>query len=349
MPVARLIRERTVGETRWVALDGRGAAAALYLERSSDAARAVIGARLAAHVRKADAALGGAFVDLGPKGEAFVRLKPDVRLAEGAAVVVGVVAEARRGKLARVRIADETAPALEGVEAWRASLKGGAAAMVEDRAAGDGEVEAAYEDALSARVTLRGGGRLQAERTEALVAADIDTAGRAVKGSRAEAARAINVEAAGELARQMLLRGWGGLAVLDCVAPVDKAAGGQIRAAFLDTFKDLSARQVKALAPSEFGLMEISADWQLTPLGERLLDAGAAPTPETLALNGLRQLEADARANRMARLQLTLPAAAHGWLVASGLDAGGQLAQTYGGRLTIQPGATLMPEVKPAP
>jgi ribonuclease E len=348
MPVARLLRERTVGESRWVALDGRGAAAALYLERSSDAARAVIGARLAARVRKADAALGGAFVDLGAKGEAFVRLKPEVRLAEGAAVVVDVVAEARRGKLARVRMADEAASAPEGVEAWRASLKGGAAAAVEDRAAGDSEVQAAFEEAQSARVSLRGGGRLQAERTEALVAADIDTAGRAVKGSRAEAARAINIEAAEELARQMLLRGWGGLAVLDCVAPVDKAAGGLIRAAFLDTFKDLSARQVKALAPSDFGLMEISADWQTAPLGERMLDAGGLPTPETLALSGLRMLEADARASRMARLQLTLPATAHSWLVASGLDAAGQLAQTYGGRLTILAGANLMPEVKPA-
>jgi ribonuclease E len=348
MPIVRLLRERTVGETRWVALDGRGAAAALYLERSSDAARAVIGARLAAHVRKADAALGGAFMDLGPRGEAFVRLKPDVRLAEGAAVVIDVVAEARRGKLARVRIADEAAPALEGVEAWRASLKGGAAAPVEDRAAGDAEIAAAFDDALAPAVTLRGGGRMQAERTEALVAADIDTAGRAAKGSRAEAARAINIEAAGELARQILLRGWGGLAVLDCVAPVDKAAGGQIRAAFLETFKDVSARQVKALAPSEFGLMEISADWQITPLSERMLDAGG-PSPETLALSGLRQLEADARAGRMARLQLTLPAAAHSWLVASGLDAGGQLAQTYGGRLVIQPGPNPLPEVKPAP
>lgn len=342
MPVARLLRERTVGETRWAALDGRGAAVALYLERSSDTGRAVIGARLAGHVRKADAALGGAFVDLGPKGEAFVRLKPDVRLAEGAAVTVEVVAEARRGKLARVRIADEAAPALEGVAAWRASLKGGASAPVEDRAAGDGEVQAAFEDALAARVTLRGGGRMQAERTEALVAADIDTAGRAIKGSRAEAARAINTEAAAELARQILLRGWGGLAVLDCVAPVDKAAGGAVRMAFLDAFKDVSARQVKALAPSEFGLMEISADWQLTPLDERM--AG----PEALALEGLRQLEAAARASRMARLQLTLPEAAHGWLVASGLGAEGQLAQTYGGRLVILPGPNPLPEVKPA-
>ena len=344
MPVARLLRERTVGETRWAALDGRDVPVALYLERASDAGRAVIGERISARVRKGDAALGGAFVDLGPKGEAFVRLKPDVRLAEGAAVTVEVVAEARRGKLARVRMADETAaPGLAGVEAWRASLKGGAAAPVDDRAAGDADIQAAFEDALAPHVTLRGGGRLQAERTEALVAADIDTAGRAAKGSRAAAAQAINTEAAAELARQMLLRGWGGLAVLDCVSPVDKAAGGAVRAAFLETFKDMSARQVKALAPSEFGLMEISADWQLTPLEERT--AG----PEALALSGLRLLEAEARVSRMARLELTLPEAAHSWLATSGLGADGQLSQTYGGRLVILPGPKSLPEVKPAP
>jgi len=348
MPVTKLLREQTVGETRWVALDGRGAAAALYLERSSDMARAVIGARLAAHVRKVDAALGGAFVALGTQGDAFLRLKPEARLAEGAAVTVDVVAEARRGKLPRVRMADEAA-ATAGVEAWRTSLNGGAQAPVEDRAAGDDDVKAAFEDALSPLVTLRGGGRMQVERTEALVAADIDTAGRAVKGSRAEAARAINIEAAAELARQILLRGWGGLALLDCVAPADKAAGGQIRAAFLEAFRDISARQVKALAPSPFGLMEISADWQIAPLGDRMLDAGGQPTPETMSLNGLRLLEAEARASRMGRLCLTLPAAAHSWLAASGLDAEGQLAQIYGGRLVIQPSPTSLPEVKPAP
>lgn len=342
MPVSRLLREQTIGETRWVALDARDVPVSLYLERASDAARAVIGERLSARVRRMDAGPGGAFVDLGRKGEGFLRLKADTKLTEGALVDVDVSAEARQGKLARVRMAGAE-PSLSGVACWRASLEGGVEAPVEERAAGDSEIQSAFEDALAASVTLRGGGRMQVERTEALIAADIDTAGRTARGSRAAGALAINVEAAAELARQIHLRGWGGLAVLDCIAPLDAAAGGKVRAAFLEAFRAISRRQVKALAPSAFGLMEISADWQVSPLGERM--AG----PEGAALEGLRRLEAAARAERMARLQLTLPEAAQAWLLASGLDAEGKLAQTYGARLVIRPAQTETPDVTPAP
>jgi len=344
MPIAKLLREQTIGETRWVALDGRGEAAALYLERAhEDARRAVIGERLGAQVRKLDAGAGGAFVSLGAKGEGFLRLKPGETFAEGAAVVVEVAAEARRGKLARVRLAGEGDAPASGVAGWRASLNGGAAAAVEDRAAGDSEIGAAFDEALSASAVLRGGGRLQSERTEALIAADIDTAGRNARGGKAAAALAINLEAAGTLARQMLLRGWGGLAVLDCVAPVDKDAGGRIRAAFLEAFREISGRQVKALAPSPFGLMEISADWQVTPLAERMQDG-----PQRVALDGLRQLEAAARAQRMGRLSLALPPPALAWLAQSGLSAEARLAQTYGARLEIVTGQNGAAEVKPA-
>ncbi|MGA1344308.1 MAG: hypothetical protein ACO33A_15000, partial [Hyphomonas sp.] len=104
MPIAKLLREQTIGETRWVALDNHGQAAALYLERvHEDARRAVIGERLGAHIRKLDAGAGGAFVSLGAKGEGYLRLKAGETFAEGAAVAVEVAAEARRGKLARVR------------------------------------------------------------------------------------------------------------------------------------------------------------------------------------------------------------------------------------------------------
>ena len=345
MPIAKLLREQTIGETRWVALDDRGEAAALYLERAhEDARRAVIGERLGAHIRKLDAGSGGAFVSLGAKGEGYLRLKAGETFAEGAALTVEVAAEARRGKLARVRTAHEGGAPASGVAAWRASLTGGAAAGVEARAAGDAEVGAAFDEALSAAVTLRGGGRLQAERTEALVAADIDTAGRNARGGKAAAALAINLEAAGALARQILLRGWGGLAVLDCVAPVDTGAGGQIRAAFLKAFREISGRQVKALAPSPLGLMEISADWQVTPLAERRADG-----PQTAALDWLRQLEAAARAQRMGRLILALPPAALAWLAQSGLGAEAQLAQTYGARLEIVTGQAGAAQVKPGP
>src|SRR3990167_4468800 len=302
MPITSLLRERTIGETRWVALDASGAAVALYLERVSDAGRAVIGEQMAARVRRLDAALGGAFVDLWTKGEAFLRLAPDEALTEGAAVDVEVSAEARRGKLARVVRADAGAPAVSGAPAWRTLLNGGAAARIEDCAAGNAEVQAAFDDALAARVGLRGGGRLQVERTEALGGADVDTAGRAARGGRAANALAVNVEAAAELARQIHLRGWGGLAVLDCVGAPGKDAGAKVRAAFLEAFRAISARQVKALAPSAFGLMEISADWKTAPLSERLLDTDGRATPETLALDGLRRLEAAGRAGRMKRI-----------------------------------------------
>ncbi len=348
MPVDRLLREQTLGETRWAALDGDGMPVALFVERAHEAVRRPsFGERLTGRVRKLDAATGGAFIDLGAKGDGFLRLKAGETYAEGAAIDVDVVAEGRRNKVPRLRLAGPDAAGLNAADLWRASLSGGAAARVEDRPAGDAEVHAAFEDALAAAVPLRGGGRLRIEPTEALTAADIDTAGRAARGGRAAAALAINVEAAGMLARQIHLRGLGGLVVLDCVAPIEKAAGEQVRAAFLAAFRDISARQVKALVPSVFGLMEISADWQLTPLRDRLLGADGEPTPETTALGGLRALEAAARTNRMGRLRLTLPAPAFAWLAGSGLNAEGELAKTYGARLAIAAGASAKPEVRP--
>ncbi|MBA3070227.1 MAG: hypothetical protein FP825_17335 [Hyphomonas sp.] len=350
MPVARLLREQTIGETRWAALDTRGQPVALYLDRPHETVRrAVAGDRLDARIRKLDAALGGAFVDLGAKGEAFLRFRSGEALSEGAAAVVEVAAEARRGKLPRVRLASAAAPATRGADRWRTCLNAAAGLTVDDRPAGDAEVQAAFDDALAPALTLPGGGRLQVERTEALIAADIDTSGRTARGDRAAGALALNLDAAAALARQIHLRGWGGLAVLDCVAPVGKAAGARIRSAFLEAFRDISDRQVKALPPSAFGLMEISADWLLTPLAERLLGAAGRPSPETLALDGLRQLEAGARANRMGRLQLTLPGEAFAWLQTSGLDADTLLAQTYGARLVIQPGPNTAPDVRPVP
>jgi len=346
MPVTRLLREATLGEVRWAALDSGGRPVALYLERASDLRRAVIGERMTARVRRRDTAMGGVFVDLGAKGDAFLRLKAGETLDEGARVAVDVAAEARGNKLARVRLADTQSAEVHGPARWAAQLAGGAAAPIDDRRPGDVEIQAAFDDALAEGVTLDGGGRLHLQRTEALIAADIDTAGRAPRASRAASALAVNLAAAAELARQILLRGWGGLAVLDCVAPLDRAAGGRVRAAFLETFGALSDRQVKALDPSAFGLMEISADWSLRPLSERLLDPGGRPSPETLALDGLRQLEARAQEARMGRLELRLPAAAFGWLAASGLDAPGQLAERYGARLSILPGDADTPDVK---
>lgn len=340
MAIARLLRELSIGETRWVALDDGGRPVALYLERESDATRrAVIGEQLQARARKTEIGLRGVFMDLGAKGEAFMRLGTPYRFSEGSAQRVEVAAEARRGKLARVTM-KASDPPMSGVARWRTMLVDGASAPVEDRPAGDADVEAVFEEALSATVPLTGGGAMHLARTEALIAADIDTGNRPVRAGRQEAALAVNLAAAQELARQVHLRSWGGLMVLDCVARMEGAAGSDVRKALFRAWQEISTRQMKALTPSVFGLMEISADWQTTPLEDRLADGD-----ETPALAGLRQLDVAARQERMKRLTLTLPRPAFDWLARSGLGAQERLAAKYGARLTIATGAGDVPEV----
>lgn len=342
MAIARLLREQTVGETRWLALDSGDRPAALYLERASNTA--VLGARLEGRIGKTEPGAGGTFITLSGTMSAFLRTRSgQIRTvsdapipSEGAEVTVEVVAEARAGKLARVKlVAPGAGPATSGADAWRVHLRGAGTAPVEDVSPGDTIVSAAFEDALRPEVTLPGGGQMHIERTRALTAADIDSAGRALKGSAGARALSLNREAAGELARQMLLRGLGGLVVLDCVSPIAGDGGAKIRAAFAEAWNELTSRQSKALAPSALGLMEVAADWWITPLAERMLDAAGAPTPETVALEGLRQLEKAAQQARMARLTLALPQMAHDWVAASRLDAPALLSAKYGARLSI--------------
>ncbi|MBY9067537.1 ribonuclease E/G [Hyphomonas sp. WL0036] len=347
MPIARLLREQTIGETRWLALDTDGRPAATYLERASNTA--AFGARLEGRIGKTDPGAGGTFVLLSGSDSVFLRTNRDSLVpSEGSLVTVEVVSEARAGKLPRVKLtAPDTAPAPSGADAWRRFLNGGETAPVEDVNAGAPVVSAAFEDALNPDVTLPGGGVMHIDRTRALTAADIDSAGRAMKGSAGARALSLNREAAGELARQILLRGLGGLFVLDCVAPVAGDGGTRIRAAFQDTWSGLTTRHTKALAVSQLGLMEASTGWWITPLAERMLDVSGAPTPETTALEGLRQLEKAASHDRMGRLKLALPEAAHAWLAASGLEAQARLAERYGARLSIGVHARAGFEVSP--
>lgn len=347
MTIGRILRERTVGETRWLALDAQGQAAALYLERTGR--RLMLGQRVAARVGRTEAGAGGTFLDIPGQAGAFLRTKSDMKVApEGSAVTAEIIAEARGEKLARaVLVSADTTPGPSGAEAWRAALAGGETAPVEDVEAGAPVIAAAFADALTADVTLAGGGRLRIDRTRALTAADIDSAGRAAKGSAAARALSLNRAAAGALARQMLARGLGGLVVLDCVAPLTKETGAKVRETFLESWQVLTRRSARVLAPSPLGLMEISADWWITPLAERMLDERGAPTPETLALEGLRLLERAAQQDRMGRLALALPEAAHAWLAASGLDAEAALGAKYGARLKIGVHARPGPDVSP--
>jgi len=347
MKFARFLRETTLGETRWAALDSGNSPLALYLERPTK--KVTLGARLEGRIGKTEPGAGGTFIDIPGQQGAFLRTNPDTSVpSEGSLVWLDVVAEARSGKLARVRLAPAGAPpAPSGAAAWRAGLRAEPSTPIEDVPAGDKLMAAAFEDALNPDVTLPGGGRLRIERTRALTAADIDSAGRAIKGSAGARALSLNREAAEMLARQILIRGLGGLFILDCVSPLTKETSGKVREAFLSAWAGFTARPARVLVPSALGLMELSTEWRVTPLAEMMLEEAGSPVAEALALAGVRQLEAEAQRARMARLTLALPEAAFAWLGASGLDAEAQLAAKYGARLTIRVHAGAGPEVSP--
>lgn len=347
MAIKRLLVEACVGETRAAAFDEADRAVALWLARWSDGAvRPRLGDIREARLRKFDPGLGGAFADFaGKSGEAFVRIPPGLGLSEGQAVRLRIEAEAREGKLPRASVIREAELHRADFDDWLARLPGGAGAAVDMAQPGAIEIADAFESALSPLAQIPGGGRMRLERAAALYAADIDTAGRAHRGSAASRALQVNTAAAAELARQCSLRSLGGLIVLDCIAPLNREAGGKVREAFVTAWRRISPRSAKVQPPSPFGLMEISIAWGETPLAERLLDGSGNPTAETVCLSGLRALQKALGERTMDQLTLRLPFTAHAWMAASGLDLAGALVEKHGPRFDITAADVKSPEV----
>ena len=331
MTIDRLALEESVAQTRAVAFSG-ALPVALFTHSPLLAPRLTQGSVLPARLRTRDET-GGAFLETETGEDLFLKSAPPAEVSLGSALQVQVIAEARTGKAARVRLWRERhgPPPASPLETWRAGLPGAQDHGWETAASA--EIDAAFDEALSPLVTLPGGGRLQIARTPALTAVDVDTAGRPRSGKPRAHALTVNKEAAAETARQLALRGIGGLAVIDCIAPLSPETGKAVKAAFLATFRAICARKAEALAPSPFGLMEAQLAWGPAPLEDLL--AGAHAT----ALAGLRQLEREARASPGDRLHLDLPPAAYE-TVKSALPAlHGALAARYGARLEVRCGA----------
>lgn len=289
------------GERRVVVtLDGRPER--LFVERQDDASGQRLGARAVARLRRIDRTLATAFLDLGGAAEAILPLVGAARaLAEGAAVEVEIVTEARRGKGAIVRLIGpaEGAPRLLSagptLEQCLASFAPGQAVVAgaEAREAAD----EAEEAVLAVDHALPGGGSIAIEPTRALTAVDVDMG--AAAGEARRAARRTNLTAIAEAARLLRLKALGGLVIIDLVgtghdgAALAAAAAG----AFAPDQPGVSIGPV-----SRFGLLQLALPRRYRPVGEILNDSDGAPSATTTALRLLRSLERAGRADGGARL-----------------------------------------------
>jgi len=298
LAIARIYLHEAIGETRAAALDRHGRAVGLFHDRWAErGVRLRWGQVLQGTINKLSPHDGGAFIRLENGQEGFLAGRDLTGLVEGAKRLWRVTAEARRGKLAKLAsVADqETAPEDErALDMWKASLPGANELAFETGDEAPQIISDAFEDALNSVAPLQGGGRLQITPTPALVAIDVDTLGRNDKGRASARAKAVGLVAAEEAARQAAVRGLGGALVLDCISPLARRDGPELKQRFVQTFRACSGRRVECLLPSPFGLMESVLEWRMQPLHEAYFEAEGNPLALAELLEGLRRVEGEA-------------------------------------------------------
>ncbi|MCF8878626.1 ribonuclease E/G [Hyphobacterium sp. SN044] len=340
--------EDAIGETR-VALADNGRVVELHIERWSEAGlRARAGALYLGRIRTIDARLNAAFVDLGV-GEAgflpFGKAGRPAGLHEGAAIPVRVTREAHAGKgptLAREegefsadapRLLEDAAPLAERVAARFQDAEARWADEVRI------DIAEAIDEALSREVAIPGGGRLIIEPTAALTAIDVDMAGRqgqnGALGAAEKIAADLNRSAAKEAARQIRLRGLGGVIAIDFVHMRDRKIRLGVEQVLKAAVKHDPAR-IDIAPISPFGIVELARQRTGRSLSELLNGPGGQPSDETLALNAIRRLESEGRSDRRRQLKLRVSPAIAAWLDAEHIAWRDALTQRIGPRFALE-------------
>jgi len=296
-----LYLDRAPGESRGV-ITLNGLPERLLIVRTDDPPAQAVGARSIARVRRIERSLASAFLDIGEGPEAILPLTGAAKpLAEGAAVEIEIVAQARRGKGAVARLIGpaEGAPRIlspgpsliDRLAAFAPSH-----AIVEGAEARD-VADAAEDAALAIEHALPGGGSITIEPTRALTAIDVDLG--AAGGDARQAARRTNLTAISEAARLLRLKSLGGLIIFDLIgANHDGAALTKaLAAAFEPDQPGVSIGPV-----SRFGVLQLIVPRRATPVADLLCGDDGLASATTTALRMLRGIEREGRADGGARL-----------------------------------------------
>jgi Ribonuclease G/E len=334
MSERRLYIDSGVGESRGVVtLDGRPER--LIIRRDGDDERLRCGARLVARVRRVEAAIATAFLDLGGGAEAVLPFRPEARPVEGQALAVEIRSEPRQGKLAVVRAEgpSEGAPRLLAPPpALADQLKAFArdAAVIEGREARE-MADFAQAEALAVVHPLPGGGDIAIETTRALTTVDIDAGER--KGADVKrVTRQLNLAGLSTAARLLRLKSLGGLVVFDLTGRGHDGAAllAAARAAFGPDNPGV------ALGPiSRFGTLELTIPRRTPPIGDILCAPGGGLSDLTLGLALIRRIEDEAAAQPGARLAARSAPA----IAVAAEPYANALAQRIGARFVLRPEA----------
>ncbi len=335
-----LIIDRSPGEIRAGLFDENNLAQALFVERASEhLRRAHTGALYCGRVTALDHALNAAFVDIGIGPPGFLPLgksRGKTNIHEGSALAVRVRREAftEKGPLLVLDNAEKDFPTqhcpalLTPAPDFVQRITPKDAKVREASREGRELLDTAFEEVLNPLVLLPGGGELMIEPTRALVAVDVDTA---ADKSRA---LAVNLEAISVIFNHLALRGLAGIVAID-FAPMK---GAKERKKLNTTLMQaVTARhsRMEAEPLNRFGVAVLTLQRRQRPLAETMLDKNGVASSETTALNSLRRVENEHRANPAKGITLEAAPSVIDWLETCREYWAEPLLSRLGGRLSL--------------
>lgn len=337
---ATLAIDDAVGERRRVLLDDQGRPFRIDVDRWSERGRrACLDQIRWGRVKARIPGNRGWFVDLGIGPDGIVEPTRAARVIEGAMLAFRVKSEAWSDKGPVLSLANMSPnavppkePALHAEAPEDALLSGIALTATITGAEARTIADAAIDEALAGVSPLPGGGDIGIDSTRGATVIDVDGATRTGGGDAERFALELNAAAAEAAARQVALRGLGGLVFVDFVTMNDPAARRGVVQRFRDQLAHYLGRSSDVLELTRLGVCEAAIARRIRPLR----DAIAAPSDEREALDALRLLETAGEQDRAGRLKLRLSTAAAEWLAADPIGWREALAGRIGQRWTIE-------------
>lgn len=199
------------------------------------------------------------------------------------------------------------------------------------------------------RVKLKSGGSIVIEQTEALVSIDVNSGKATQKKSIEETALATNLEAAEEIARQLRLRDFGGLIVIDFIDMREQKNKQKVERGMKTHVKEDKAR-TKVGRLSSFGLMQMSRQ-RIRP-SIRLINfercrhcqgKGVIQSVESLGLSFLRRLRLETLKGEISNVKGYVPTEVAAYLLNRKKKEILDLEMRRGISITIEPDDTMIP------